>query len=289
MVAGEEMDDDFFSNTENVRANWMPPHDQYFVELLMDQVQRGNKTGYAFKQQAWVDMITEFNSKFGFKYDIDVLKNRFKRMRKQYNDMRILLAQSGFEWDEAMKMVKADDNTWDEYLKLSASHSQAHPDMQIYRTKAVQYYKELCMICGHTVADGRYSLSCFDVDFENEVDDKTPSAGDRSKIDWTPTMDQYFLELMLALVHKGNKVGRTFKKKAWVCMITLFNAKFGFQHSRAVLKNRYKILRSQYASIRTLLTQKGFHWDETQKMVLADDRVWNKYIKKIQKQINSML
>ncbi|XWS59352.1 hypothetical protein CRYUN_Cryun08bG0114200 [Craigia yunnanensis] len=269
------MDDGSFSDTENVRANWTPPQDQYFVELLADQVQSGNKTGLAFKQQAWVDMITQFNFNFGFKYDIDVLKNRFKRMRKQYNEMKILLDQSGFEWDEAMQMVNADDNTWDEYLK-------AHPDMQTYRTKVVPYYKELCMICGHTVADGRYSLSCFDVDFENEekrMDDKTPSPGDRSKIDWTVTMDQYFLQLMLEQVHKGNKVCCTFKKKAWVHMITLFNEKFGFQHSRAVLKNRYKILRSQYASIRTVLTKKGFHWDETQKMVIADDRVWNKYIK----------
>ena len=112
------MDDDSFSDTENVRANWTPPQDQYFVELLVDQVQSGNKTDHAFNQQAWVDMITQFNSKFGFKYDIDVLKNRFKRMRKQYNEMKILLDQSGFEWDEAMQMIKADDNTWDEYLKV---------------------------------------------------------------------------------------------------------------------------------------------------------------------------
>ncbi|XVF07499.1 hypothetical protein REPUB_Repub06bG0144200 [Reevesia pubescens] len=97
------------------------------------------------------------------------------------------------------------------------------------------------------------------------MDDKNPCSGDRSKIDWTLPMDQYFLELMLEQVHKGNKVGRTFKKKAWVPMITLFNGKFRFQHSRVVLKNRYKILKSQYASIRTLLAQKGFCWDETQK------------------------
>ncbi|KAK6231966.1 hypothetical protein SCA6_002039 [Theobroma cacao] len=272
---GKEMEDDSLSDTDNVRANWTPPQDQFFVELLVEQVQRRNKTDHAFKQLAWVDMITQFNSKFGFKYDIDVLKNRFKRMRKQYNEMKILLDQSGFKWDEEVQMVKADNNKWDEYLK-------AHPDMQSYRTKVVPYYTELCVICGHIVADGRYSLSCFDVDFENEekgADDKTPSSCDRTKIDWTPTMDQYFLELMLDQVHKGNKVGCTLKKKAWVSMITLFNAKFGLQHSRAVLKNRYKILRSQYASIKTLLTEKGFHWDETQKMVIADDRVWNKYVK----------
>lgn len=37
-----------------------------------------------------------------------------------------------------------------------------------YRTKVVPHYNELCIICGHAVADGRYSLSCFDIDFDNE-------------------------------------------------------------------------------------------------------------------------
>ncbi|XVE96253.1 hypothetical protein REPUB_Repub02eG0205400 [Reevesia pubescens] len=64
-------------------------------------------------------------------------------------------------------------------------------------------------------------------------------------------MDQYFLKLMLE------------------------------QHSRAVLKNRYEILRSQYACIHCSL-KKGFTGMKTQKMVIADDRVTvcNKYIKK---------
>lgn len=45
---------------------------------------------------------------------------------------------------------------------------QAYPEMQPYRTKVVPYYDELCIICGHAVADGRYSLSCLDLDFDNE-------------------------------------------------------------------------------------------------------------------------
>lgn len=111
------------------------------------------------------------------------------------------------------------------------------------------------------------------------MDDQARSNSDHAKIDWSQSMDQYFLQLMLDQVHKGNKVGCTFTKKAWIRMITLFNAYFGFQHSRVVLKNRYKVLRSQYTTIKILLNQKGFRWDETGKMVLADDHVWNKYIK----------
>ncbi|TQD86282.1 hypothetical protein C1H46_028169 [Malus baccata] len=94
---------------------------------------------------------------------------------------------------------------------------------------------------------------------------------DPKKIDWSQTMDQFFVELMLDEVRKGNKVGCTFKKKSWITMITCFNEKFGFQHGRAVLKNRYNVLRKHYSSVNILLDQKGFTWDETQQKVVADD------------------
>uniref|UniRef100_A0A2N9H6K4 Myb/SANT-like domain-containing protein n=1 Tax=Fagus sylvatica TaxID=28930 RepID=A0A2N9H6K4_FAGSY len=166
----EEMDDDSSIIDDSLRANWTPSQDQYFIDLLLDHVRRGNKTGHVFSKQAWAEMIAQFNTKFGFKYDTDVLKNRFKRFRKQYNEIKMLVEQSGFKWDETRHMVTADDNVWAEFIK-------AHPDMVPYRTRVVLHYNELCIICGHAVADGRYSLSCFDINFENEATMKnsTPS------------------------------------------------------------------------------------------------------------------
>lgn len=45
---------------------------------------------------------------------------------------------------------------------------QANPEMQPYRRRVVPYYNDLCIICVHAVADGRYNLSCFDLDMESE-------------------------------------------------------------------------------------------------------------------------
>ena len=103
------MDDDSSIIDDSLRANWTPSQDQYFIDLL-DHVCRGNKTGHVFSKQAWAEMIAQFNTKFGFKYDIDVLKSRFKRFRKQYNEIKMLVEQSGFKWDETRQMVTADDN-----------------------------------------------------------------------------------------------------------------------------------------------------------------------------------
>lgn len=113
---------------DHLRANWTPSQDEYFLELMLSHVHKGNKTGKAFSRQAWADMIEQFNTKFGFKYDVDVLKNRHKRFRKQYNEMKMLVSQSGFRWDGKLNMVIADDKTWDEYIKVHTfvKHFQKH-------------------------------------------------------------------------------------------------------------------------------------------------------------------
>lgn len=38
-------------------------------------------------------------------------------------------------------------------------------------------------------------------------------------------------------------------------------------------------MKKQYGVLKVLLAQKGFEWDEVQKMVVADDSVWNDYFK----------
>ena len=111
------------------------------------------------------------------------------------------------------------------------------------------------------------------------LDDQTLPQSDPAKIDWSREMDEYFIQLMLEQVRKGNKIGRTFKNKAWIAMIVQFNTKFGYQHGKVVLKNRYNILRRQYSAVKYLLSQGGFSWDEKQQMLIADDRVWKKVIK----------
>lgn len=91
-------------------------------------------------------------------------------------------------------------------------------------------------------------------------------------------MDHYLIDLLVDQVNKGNRVGQTFITIAWNEMVTAFNAKFGSQHSKDVLKNRYKHLRRLYNGIKFLLEQTGFSWDTRRDMVVAEDDIWNTYI-----------
>ncbi|KAL0330883.1 UNVERIFIED_CONTAM: hypothetical protein Sangu_1633800 [Sesamum angustifolium] len=261
------------------RTYWTPTMERYFVDLMLEHIHRGNRIGHTFNKQAWTDMLAVFNAKFGSQYDKDVLKGRYTNLWKLFNDVKNLLGQKGFSWDETQQMVVADDYVWEAYIKI-------HPETRPYRTKSVLNFDDLCLIYGYTVADGRYSRSSHDVD----VEDENPGAhlGERnsnlassssSRTDWTPDMDQYFIELMLKQQERGNKLDSTFTKQAWTEMLALFNANFSSEYNKRVLRHRYKKLWKYYSDLMTLVKQKGFVWDEKQEMVVAHNDVWDAYIK----------
>lgn len=100
------------------RTCWQPQMDLYFIHLMLDQVKKGNRVDGLFRREAWMEMIASFNAKFGFNYEVDILKNRFKSMRRQYSLVNNLLKMDGFVWDEARQMVTADDRVWQDYIKV---------------------------------------------------------------------------------------------------------------------------------------------------------------------------
>lgn len=265
------------TGSDRSRTYWTPNMEHYFIDLLVDQMHRGNRIGHTFNKHAWTDMLVMFNSKFATQYEKDVLKNRYTNLWKQFNDIKNLLNQNGFSWDESRQMVTADDYVWDAYVKV-------HPDASVYKTKAVLNFNDLCLIYGYTTADGRYSRSSHDVNFEDEV--RLANMGDAmdmlgpSRTDWSPEMDQYFIELMINQIGRRDKIENTFTKQAWTEMLSLFNERFGPQHGKRVLRHRYKKLWKYYNDIAVMLAQDGFSWDEEQQMLAADSDVWDAYVKK---------
>ncbi|XP_015891980.3 L10-interacting MYB domain-containing protein [Ziziphus jujuba] len=306
------------TGSDRLRTVWTPEMDRYFIDLMLEQVSKGNKfDDHLFSKRAWKHMTSLFNTKFKFQYEKDVLKNRHKTLRNLYKAVKNLLDQKGFSWDETRQMVTADNNVWDEYIR-------AHPDTRSFRIKTIPYYSDLCLIYRDAVTEQKGDnvpeeqlLSCenettmasqprnvgdgeahalheiiIDEDYgismlEKDVDvapQTVPKAtgtslGNRSRTYWQPPMDRYFIDLMLDQVRNGGRIDGVFRKQAWMEMITLFNAKFGFNYDMDVLKNRYKTLRRQYNVIKNLLELDGFVWDDMRQMVTADDYVWQDYIK----------
>lgn len=111
------------------------------------------------------------------------------------------------------------------------------------------------------------------------VNNLVAATKERPKTDWTLAMDRYFIKLMMDQLRKGSKVNDTFRKQAWIDMLNLFNEKFDSQYGEKVLRRRYKKLFKYYTNLRSLLDENGFFWDERQQRIVAEDVVWDNYIK----------
>ena len=107
------------SSSDRWRTNWTPAMEQYFIDLMLNQVHRGNRMGHTFNKQAWNDMLMMFNAKFGSPDDINILNSRYTNLWKQFNDIRNLLDNEGFSWDNAKQMVIAENNIWDSFIRVS--------------------------------------------------------------------------------------------------------------------------------------------------------------------------
>jgi len=98
---------------------------------------------------------------------------------------------------------------------------------------------------------------------------------------WTNEMDKCLTEALSEQVKKGNKMDNIFKPAAFSGALKTLNEKYGMYVTKGNIKNRLKTWRKQFGVLKELISQSGFMWNETKKMVVADNSVWNDYIKVI--------
>ncbi|KAM7273238.1 hypothetical protein ACFE04_027902 [Oxalis oulophora] len=272
----KEEEEESKSMSSSSSSNWTPSMERYFILLLLDQLPN-NRLGHSFHKHAWIHILTMFNSRFRTTYDnIHIFKFHYSLLLNQYNDINQLLNQPGFSWDHRTNMVVADAHTWNAYI-------QVHPEADSFWNKSFGSFNDLCSIFAYTKADGRFCLSSHDVDLDEDFSGLNAggialASGESSKPDWRPSMDRFFVKILLDQLRKSNKRNKNFSLQAWKNMLTLFNENFRTQYEQKILRRRYEKLFECYVDLRSMLKQKGFSWDEKQQMLVADDSTWEKYI-----------
>ncbi|XP_026410467.1 uncharacterized protein At2g29880-like [Papaver somniferum] len=145
------------SSVANGRTTWTPSMDQLFIELMVEKVVGKQLLDGQFRKISWVSIVTKFKESFGPSFNKEVLKNRMKTLKKNFNVVSSLRGQSGFGWNDGKEIVTAPDAVWSNHIE---------------RTRSLPQYNELAMIFGDSRATGKYSRFRDDNNRDNnEVDE----------------------------------------------------------------------------------------------------------------------
>lgn len=166
---------------------------------------------------------------------------------------------------------------------------QEHPDARIFRGKSIGNCDKLCIILGNDQSLASSSDNVTEIDVNLTVDNGDPDVvilseiqtdGNLTKIlRWTEQMDHWLGKILVGQVRKGLKIDNALQTEAYDNTVSAMNAKFGLHLTKYNIKNRLKTWKKQYEIVKKLLSHAGFKWDETKKLIVANDSTWNDYIR----------
>ena len=145
LSVGARINNSYYRGTD-----WTPLMDRYFIALMSEQVRIGSMVDQKFNKLAWTDTIAKFSAEFGSQHDKDVLKSHFMNLRKRFNDMKTLLGQSGFTWNEMKQTIRAEDDVWDANVKVIFSFKFSLHKYSFWSQQLMDCFCSYILIYEHT-------------------------------------------------------------------------------------------------------------------------------------------
>ena len=88
------------------------------LDILEDETLKGNKPLNTFKPQSFARVAKEISKKFEVTCLPEHASNRFRTIKTTWKTIQSIRNNSGFGWDDNLKMIRCDKNTHDEYVMV---------------------------------------------------------------------------------------------------------------------------------------------------------------------------
>lgn len=101
--------------------------DDCLIDALMGQVVKGQKIGGVFTSTAYKTVAASVSSSFQICCDIGRVKNRVKTLKKHLACVKDILQNgSGFGFNSQTKLLEAEEEVWDAYVKVNILFTSCH-------------------------------------------------------------------------------------------------------------------------------------------------------------------
>ncbi|KAK3123768.1 hypothetical protein QOZ80_8AG0635730 [Eleusine coracana subsp. coracana] len=102
--------------------------------------------------------------------------------------------------------------------------------------------------------------------------------GGTKRAKWSHQMKVFLIDLLKDHDVPGFRTQNSWSKEAWNNIVCRLNAKFGTYFTVSQVKQKEQDLKKDYRTIKDLLDQSGFGWNNERMMVQAPENVWASFV-----------
>ncbi|XP_028108421.1 uncharacterized protein LOC114307227 isoform X1 [Camellia sinensis] len=158
-------------------ATWTALEEELYIQLMVKEVHKGNRSSTTFSRKGWKQIEQEFCEKTNKRYNNSQFRNKFNQLRTRFNDFSKLLKEPGFTWVPVLSIVTATDAVWESYIK-------GNKNVKRFWKKGCPVFNELGIKFGDPTSSykdvfplAQYPMvSEYKLDIEDESTNATPSA-----------------------------------------------------------------------------------------------------------------
>ncbi|KAG8486068.1 hypothetical protein CXB51_019447 [Gossypium anomalum] len=140
---------------------WTKPMEHLFLEILAEEAQKGNKPSNTFKVASINRVVEAISEKFQVQCDAKHVENHLRTVKKQWQIICTIQGESGFGWDDNMKMITCDRATYDAAV-------MAHKKYEPFLNKSIDHYDEMALVVGKDMATGSFARTFADIDLDDD-------------------------------------------------------------------------------------------------------------------------
>ncbi|KAL8172099.1 hypothetical protein V2J09_023903 [Rumex salicifolius] len=194
---GPKMDSE--SKQERFRTRWTASLDKIFVDLVVEQIQLGNRPNNVFDKKTWSHIREEFNKQTGLNFNNNQLRKHFDVLRIRYNNLKSVVNQNNLSIEDSSTIGFA---LWD------SLGVQTRPEP--LKFKECPIYEQLSIMFADNGADGKYAQSSHYEDLENKSNGANDAETPHSE---APSSSRSLEDNMASVENIAKAMNMSFKRK----------------------------------------------------------------------------